>query len=261
MSKDVGGILEGWDYKLDEISVRKIMGIDGKKKIQMRLDLGLFQMEVDGRPDGKRPFGRETLLDYYESLVEEQTLKYGTKENFRLDSEDCDNLQQEGMQYYYRYLSFFHLEDYEKVIRDTQRNLELFAFVKEYAINDQDSFSFDQYRPYVIMMNTRARASISLAEKDYERTLRQIEDAIEAISEFFKEYDQETLIESCVEIVFLTDWAKEIKDSKPLTPKDELERKLEIAVEGENYEEAARLRDEIGKITEDSRETFNRESL
>ena len=259
MSKDLGNILEGWDYRSGEISVRKIMGEDGKEKIQMRIDLGLLQMEVDGRPDGRRPYGHESLLDYYESLVEEHVAKYGIIDNFKLDSEDCGKLQQEGLQFYSRYLSLFHLEEYERVIRDTQRNLNLFSFVKEYAADDDDSFSFDQYRPNVTMMNTQARASISLDKKDYEGALMEVESGIEAIEEFFREYDRENLIESSSEIIFLKDWVGEIKENKPLTPKDKLENKLKLAVEREDYEEAAKLRDEINKIGMESHETLDRE--
>ena len=36
---------------------RKIVGEDGKEKLQVRLDLGLLQMELNGRPDGERPHG------------------------------------------------------------------------------------------------------------------------------------------------------------------------------------------------------------
>ena len=35
----------------------------------------------------------------------------------------------EGLQYYHRYLAAFHLERYDLVARDTERNLRLFAFV------------------------------------------------------------------------------------------------------------------------------------
>ena len=49
------------------INVRKIHGVDGLPKFQMRLDLGLLQMEMSGRPDGVRPHGYESLLDYFEN--------------------------------------------------------------------------------------------------------------------------------------------------------------------------------------------------
>ncbi len=64
MSKDLTVLLHGWDYNPNEVTVRRVLGIDGREKIQMRLDLGVLQMEVSGRPDGKRPYGHESLLEY-----------------------------------------------------------------------------------------------------------------------------------------------------------------------------------------------------
>ena len=57
MSQDIEGILDGWEYEPDGLQVRIITGDDGTEKIQMRIDLGLIQMELDGRPDGQRPDG------------------------------------------------------------------------------------------------------------------------------------------------------------------------------------------------------------
>ena len=64
MGKDITPILAGWDYDHDELQVRIVAGDDGREKIQMRVDLGLLQMEIDGRPDGQRPAGFESLLDH-----------------------------------------------------------------------------------------------------------------------------------------------------------------------------------------------------
>ena len=59
MDYDIGPILSKWKHKPGEVAVRCIAGRDGRPKIQMRLDLGLLQMEQDGRPDGRRPHGCE----------------------------------------------------------------------------------------------------------------------------------------------------------------------------------------------------------
>jgi len=67
--KDISTIFEGWDYVPDELAVRRIKGLDGKMKIQLRLDMGLLQMEVNGRPDGTRPFGTESVFDHHTSLL------------------------------------------------------------------------------------------------------------------------------------------------------------------------------------------------
>ena len=51
-TNDLRPILGGWEYEPGQIMVRKIVGLDGAVKIQMRLDLGVLQMESTGRPDG-----------------------------------------------------------------------------------------------------------------------------------------------------------------------------------------------------------------
>ena len=55
MSLDIRPILAGWEFDPDRVQVRMIAGEDGSEKIQMRIDLGLMQMEIAGRPDGQRP--------------------------------------------------------------------------------------------------------------------------------------------------------------------------------------------------------------
>ena len=66
MSQDLNDLLEGWSHEPGQIKVRKIMGSDGREKVQLRLDLGLIQMEMTGRPDGTRPKSCESLLSYHQ---------------------------------------------------------------------------------------------------------------------------------------------------------------------------------------------------
>lgn len=245
MSKDITRILEGWEYKPDEIRVRRIMGTDGKPKIQMRVDMGLIQMELAGRPDGKRPYGQESLLEYYLFAIQEHKARYGTDEDFRLDAEDCAKLQLEAIQYYYRYLSCFSLEEYEAVARDTERNLRVFDLVKRYAADEQYKWAFEQYRPYVIMMHTRAKGALSLRRKDYREALLRIEAGIRAIERFFEEYDRTDLIEESREIHFLEHWAEEIERNRPRSRVERLQEALQTAIEREEYERAMELRDRI----------------
>src|SRR4051812_10799411 len=56
MSFDISHILDKWEYHPGQVVVRKFIGRDGQEKIQLRVDLGLLQMNAEGRPDGKRPF-------------------------------------------------------------------------------------------------------------------------------------------------------------------------------------------------------------
>jgi len=248
MSKDITSILKDWDFESNEIKVRKIMGDDGRWKIQLRLDLGLLQMELYGRPDGTRPHGYESLLEYYRALIRKHRLKHGSDNDFRLDSKDCIRLQHESIQYYHRYLSLFQLKDYVHVQNDTRRNLEVIDLIKKYAKDERDVWAFEQYRPYVQMMHTRAKASISLIKKDHDQALKQIQEGIQTIQDFFQDYGQSHMADQSIEIKFLEDWKKDIQAKRPQSLIEKLEKKLEQAVANEEYEEAAVLRDRLNSL-------------
>src|SRR5690242_18090365 len=88
-SKDISQVLRGWAYEPGVINVRKIHGTDGAPKLQMRLDLGLLQMEMNGRPDGVRPHGCESLLEYFEKQLADHRKRHGTELGFHLTSSQC----------------------------------------------------------------------------------------------------------------------------------------------------------------------------
>jgi hypothetical protein len=245
VSQDIQGILDDWEFEPDGLQVRIITGDDGTEKIQMRFDLGLIQMELDGRPDGKRPGGFISLFDLHEAKARE-ALASGAP--FSLSAEDCAMLMREGLQYYHRYLSAFHLERFELVERDTERNLRLFAFVGRYASRQKDKREFDQYRPYVQMMYTRARASQSLKKGEHRAALKRIDEGIKAIRRFLVDYQAEDREDGCSELRSLVNWRREIERQRPRGPLERLEQQLELSVELEDYEEAARIRDQIRRL-------------
>ena len=63
MSHDITSILSGWDVDPHGMTVRLVTGDDGTEKIQMRLELGVLQMELGGGPDGQMVEGCESWLD------------------------------------------------------------------------------------------------------------------------------------------------------------------------------------------------------
>ncbi len=218
----------------------------------MRIDLGVMQMEISGRPDGERPHGRESMLEHYEAAHEAAV---AAGESFALGPEDCAILMREGLQYYHRYLSAFHLQRFDLVARDTERNLRLFAFVVKHAVRQRDRIEFDRYRPYVLMMHHRARASDALARGEHRSALESIDRGIEAIRRFLADYGQEDREGECAELQFLLQWRKELERDRPIGPLERLEQQLDVSVKLENYEEAARIRDQIRRLrAADSRE-------
>ena len=248
-SQDISHILKGWQYKPDEMNVRRVTGDDNKDKIQMRLDLGLLQMEVEGRPDGKRPHGFESIFDFYRDALRRYTERKGTDEGWSLSAEEANKVRLEALQYYQRYLSLFFLEDWVGVVRDTDRNIRVFDLLWKYGPED-GKWSSEQYRPYVLMMNTRARVSLTLQEHDYDLALRQLEGGIAAIEAFYEGHGRSELMAESQEIHFLREWEEKVRQRKPLTPREKLQRALEEAVKEEAYERAAQIRDEMRKLDE-----------
>ncbi|MBX3412628.1 MAG: UvrB/UvrC motif-containing protein [Pirellulales bacterium] len=251
MSKDISQILDGWNYEPDEVLVRIVQGDDGQEKIQLRLDLGLLQMCVDGRPDGDRPEGCESWLDYYQREAS------GDGTRFQLDDNDCGRLLREGVQYYHRYLSFWHLKRYELCARDTARNLKLFGFVRKYAPSERSKLQFDQWRPYVIMMHARAVATPLIEMRDYGGALPAIDSGIRAIGKFLEDYNQLERADQCGELNMLKKWRGEVAamldESAPKSARTSIQllhMRLDEAVADERFEEAAKLRDEIRRLSE-----------
>ena len=99
MSQDIGPILKEWDEDPEAGNIRKIIGQDGKEKIQIKVEFGILQMEADGRPDAKRPYGKESLLEHYLSLLENYIQEYGSDAGFKLDSHDCERMRDESTKY------------------------------------------------------------------------------------------------------------------------------------------------------------------
>jgi len=242
MSLDLNTLLNDWPHESGAIKVRKIIGLDGREKLQLRIDLGMLQMEMTGRPDGHRPHNCESLLQYHQRRAARAEAR---GDLYELTPEQCSELQQEGIQYYHRYLSLFQINDFPAVIRDTQRNLDLFEFVALHTERDELAWSFQQFRPYVLMMNTRAKASILLGDGKFGEAMREIERGRDAIQDFFQQSSFPEMAQKSSELAFLEEWLEEVSSKRPLSKLEIMQREMEVAIASELYERAAELRDAI----------------
>ncbi|TWT48847.1 UvrB/UvrC motif-containing protein [Botrimarina hoheduenensis] len=263
MNRDIAPILQEWPFDPDAANARVITGPNGEERIQLRVDLGLLQMHRDGRPDGLLVEGYESWLELHEARLLEHESEHSDEAPYQLETEDCAELVREAVQYYHRYVSFWKLKRYELCARDTDRNLRLILFVREHARHDRDKLQVEQWRPYVIMMHARAVATPLLDLKQHEAAVRVIDAGIERIREFLAQYGREADADQVNELRFLLRWREEVADDlghqpgyrpsgadRPTDPAAKLRSALTIAIEQEDYEEAARLRDALRAFDE-----------
>jgi hypothetical protein len=203
-------------------------------------------METTGRPDGARPHGCESLLAYYEQQLKQYRADHdGADEGFELEEEACELLRAEAVMYYHRYLAEFVLEEFDAVERDAARNLRLLDFFNAYAAEPFDRVALEQYRPYMIMMRTRARGQRELGHDRPREALDAVRKGMEAVREFYRSHGEDEMAESSGELSVLENFAEQIAAHIPTDRRTKLSEQLDEALDDERYEDAARLRDQL----------------
>jgi len=238
---DISAALNGWSFQPGQVNVRMIRGRDGKARIQLRLDLGLLQMETAGRPDGKRPHGSRTELDYQLRRLKNHENLHGSRQGFILTEVNSKALREEASMFYHRYLSLFVLGEYEGVVRDTRHNLAILNLSNKYSRTLRDREILEQYRPYILMMEGRARACIALRDGFVKTAIAFLRGTLREIISVYGDPRARQSPEACV----LLEMIRDIRRQLPPDPQEELRRLLKKALKRESYEEAAALRDQI----------------
>ena len=245
---DIGGVLGAWKFGRRHPTVRMVRTRDGQRAVQVRLELGILQMELEGRPDGRRPHGAESLLAWHLARLDAHRAGGNADEDFRLTARECEALRSEGVQVYHRYAALFALEEFELVVRDTERNLRMFDLCARHGHSRQDRSVLEQYRPFVLMMRARAKAAIALASGDDRGALAAIDAALAELRAHFDEHGPEDGFDKSNEATLLRGMRAVLVPRLPTSQRAELEERLRRAVAAENFELAAILRDELRSL-------------
>ncbi len=245
VTNDLSRILEEWPYEPGKINVRMIEGDDREPRIQLRLDLGILQMRVSGRPDGVRPEGYESLLEFHEARLDEHVATQGSGAGYVLNEEECRELREEAVQYYHRYVCLMVLEDYDGVVRDTTRNLRVLDLCSKFAETEGDRTILEQFRPYITMMRARALASQALKDNEPKAAIHAIDQGLDALRQYFSDMDQPDMYDQSNEVQVLKGMRESLTPKLPVSQSAELKARLQKALAAENYELAAILRDEL----------------
>ncbi len=247
MHMDLTHALQEWPYDPDD-NIRIVDADDGRRVLQVRQPLGIEQYELDGRPDGQLPGGADSFVASLEARLAEHQLSYGTEEGFVLDHDDCVQMQAEGILFYYRYLLLFQLNDFERVIRDTDHNLRICHLLENFCEDEEDQNAVLQFKPYIYRMHTVSKAMLLVQRQDRPAARELIERAVSTI-QAMPEIDSPAFqFEKVRSVNYLRSALEQIDDDSP-DPVFKLQEELEDAVESEDYERAALLRDHIRELS------------
>jgi hypothetical protein len=149
---DIDRILQEWPFQPGEVLARRVKAADGRQVLQMRVDMGVLQLETDGRPDGQHPGGAETYYDY---LIAEAIREGDT---FQLSPEQCIEADREFVQFYHRRICWLALREYRRAARDADHSLAFMDFVRKVSADEDWTVSHEQYRPFVMFHRVQAGA-------------------------------------------------------------------------------------------------------
>lgn len=237
--QDIDSILKNWTFEPGEVAARMVRGSDGRDVLQMRIEMGVIQLEVDGRPDGERPGGAETYYDY---LVGQAI---GADGDFTLTEEQCAEADREFVQFYQRRLCWLALREFGRAVADADHTLEFMDFSRDHSPSEEWTEAHEQYRPFVLFQRTQAAALGALEEHGPDRAVEDINAGLAKLREIHEQgetespFDEDELIERLIKL------RESLRQHFSLEPT--LDEQLAAAVASEQYELAARLRDEIAK--------------
>ena len=263
MRRDIDEALRDWPYEPEEahgIAVREIRARDGRAVLQIRIELGLLQLEVEDRPDGLRPHGCTTYLSYLRQRAKDYQRGGAPKEEggrkravkWTMSQEHCEQADRELVQFYQRRVAWLALQRYPNALRDAEHTLALMDFVADHASSADHSESHERFRPQVLLHRAQALAAIALEKRMPEDAVDSIREGVEQIerhqrecSERRSEDDADPEFELTCQgsIDQLQRLEQEIRKNFEI-PKT-LGEQLAEAVASEDYETAAWLRDRI----------------
>lgn len=239
IKRDIDAILSDWPHEPGEFAARFIKGQDGRPVLQMRLDMGILQMEVEGRPDGTRPGGVDT---YYDFLVE-KALDEG--DGFVMDDDQYAEVDREFVQFYHRRTCWLALREFRRAVRDANHTLSLMDFTREHSDDEDWTLSHEQYRPFVLFHHTQATALAELEESGPESAIAAINEGLEDFKRLFARYDADDYYEDDELVRKLTELRESLREHYHVG--QTLHEQLASAIKTEQYERAAEIRDEIEK--------------
>jgi hypothetical protein len=215
------------------------------KKIRVVTQRGTFYLFVDGKPDG----GESVLPKFLGKKAKYIAENFDA---FLLSDFEVQDLSEEAFLYRLRREYFLKARDYARAIRDVRIGIKIIELITNTAENSELRAFFLQFRPDQEIFKRTAEARLAIQQKDYSLARQRLELAATFIKEFAnlhsEDFPESWLKERLDQLKKVYDdigkmWENDLSPLRNSPPS--LEEQLKTAVEIEDYERAAELRDKI----------------
>ena len=237
MNPDIDAALRGWAFKPGVLQARFVRAGNGRQVIQMRVDLGLLQLETAGRPDGTQPHGFPTYFAYLRDQAR------AAADGFVLSEEQCQEADREFVQFYHRRVCWLALRHFERAVADADHTLAFMDFVRDHSPGEEYTRAHEQYRGFVLFHRTQAAAARAVERDQPEAAIDALRSGLEKLREFFAAHDAEGQMEDDGMVQRLREMEGSLRQAHGID--ETLREQLDRAVAEEDYETAARLRDAL----------------
>lgn len=185
--------MEALDQVLDAIGfdeqsqIRTVRREDGREALLLQMNrFSLVRLYVTGRPDGKRIEGFDSYYDWVLARIEAFKNENGSDIGFRMEAGEWQKLFAESADRYTRYVLFSGIQRWHDVERDTRTNTHVADLARRFA-DDDVAWAIYQYKGYILMMNTIARAELALADGNSSDASATFAEGLEAIGAYCRE--------------------------------------------------------------------------
>jgi len=227
MNADLTHLLRDFPFEAGRVNARLVRGDDGRELLQIRVELGLLQMECSGRPDGS-----ESVL--------EPLLGAGRA----LDGVQTATLRLELVQFQQRAVAFLAVGDATRALADAETALRGTELIVRHGLPLDRDWS-ESARFSVLVLRTRCAVAACTAAGRSRDAARAIEHGLAEMRDAAERVGIADGFDALGDVLALKALRDSLVPQLPPAQRAELEARLRAAILAENYELASILRDEL----------------
>lgn len=231
MQDDLARLLEGFPYEPGRVVARLVRCADGRTVLQVRLELGVLQMETSGRPDG-RP-----------SLVEDPAPAPAG----RWSPDFAAAVRLEVVQFEQRAVAFLAVGEPVAAVCDAEAALARLELLAGHGPEEEGEWAIAR-RFSVLVLRTRAASAAAIRDARPRDAAGAIDTGLALLREAAAEAGIGDAFEKLADVRALRAMRDSLLPALPPAERAELEARIRAAIARENYELAAILRDELRRL-------------